>query len=84
MGAAGHCPYHRLWPSGAGSNLWHTLIGSWVMLPLTGFIEKKRGGEKNTTINQGCGGGDCGGGRNSDINSDGNCGGGLQWQRHLR
>ncbi len=29
------------------------------------------GGDENTTINQGCGGGDCGGSGNSDSNSDG-------------
>jgi len=46
MGAAGHCLYCRLWPSGAGSNLWRALIGSWVMPPLTGSIEIKWGGEK--------------------------------------
>ena len=46
MGAAGHCLYHRLWPSGTGSNLWHALIGSWVMPPLTGSIKIEWGGEK--------------------------------------
>jgi hypothetical protein len=34
------------------------------------------GGDKNITINHGCGGGDCGGSGNSDGNSDGNSGGG--------
>jgi hypothetical protein len=43
MGAAGHCLYRRLWPSGAGSNLWHALIGSWVMPPLTGSIKIEQG-----------------------------------------
>ncbi len=48
MGAAGHCLYRRLWPSasGAGSNLRHAFIGSWVMPPSTGSIEIERGGEK--------------------------------------
>ena len=41
------------------------------MPPLNGSIEIKQGGEKNITINHGCGGGDCGGGGNSDSNSDG-------------
>jgi hypothetical protein len=46
MGAAGHWLYCRLWPSGAGSNLWRALIRSWVMPHSTGSIEIKRGGEK--------------------------------------
>jgi hypothetical protein len=46
MGAAGHCLYHQLWSYGIGSNQWRTLIGSWVMLPLTGSIKIGRGGEK--------------------------------------
>ncbi len=71
MGATGHCLYRRLWPSGAGSNLWCALIGSWVMTPSNGSIEIERGGEKNTTINHGCGGGNCGSGGNIDSNSDG-------------
>ena len=71
MGATGHCLYHRLWPSGAGSNLWRAFMGSWVMPPLTGSIKIERGGEKNITINHGCGGCDCGSGSNSDSNSDG-------------
>ena len=75
MGAPGHCLYRRLWPSGANSNLWHALIGSWVMPPLIRSIEIERGGEKNITINHGCGGGDCGGGVSSDSNSDGDGGG---------
>ena len=75
MGAAGHCLYRRLWPSGAGSNLWRALIGSWVMPTSNGSIEIKRGGEKNITINHGCGGGDFGSGGNSDSNSDGDGGG---------
>ena len=75
MGAAGHCLYRRLWPSGAGSNLWRALIGSWVMPTSNGSIEIERGGEKNITINHGCGGGDFGSGGNSDSNSDGNGGG---------
>ena len=45
MGAAGHCLYRRLWPSGAGSNLWCALIGSWVMPPSNGSIKIERGGE---------------------------------------
>jgi len=69
MGAAGHCLYRRLWPSGAGSNLWRAMIGSWVMRPSNGSIKIERGGEKNITINHGCGGGDCGSGGNSDSNS---------------
>ena len=75
MGATGHCLYRRLWPSGAGSNLWRALIGSWVMPTSNGSIEIERGGEKNITINHGCGGSDCGGGGNSDSNSDGDGGG---------
>ena len=47
MGATGHCLYRRLWPSGAGSNLWRALIGSWVMPPSSVSIEIERGGEKN-------------------------------------
>ena len=76
MGAAGHCLYRRLWPSGAGSNIWRALIGSWVMPPSNGSIEIKRGGEKNITINHGCGGGDCGSGGNSESKSDDGDGGG--------
>ena len=34
------------------------------------------GGDKNITINHGCGGGDCGGSGNSDGNSDGDVGSG--------
>jgi len=45
------------------------------MPPLTGSIEIERGGEKNITINHGCGGGDCGSGSNSNSNSDGDGGG---------
>ena len=56
MGAAGHCLYRRLWPYGAGSNLWHALIGSWVIPTSNGSIEIERGGEKNITITHGCGG----------------------------
>jgi hypothetical protein len=41
------------------------------MPPLIRSIEIKRGGEKNMTINHGCGGGDCGGGVNSDSDGDG-------------
>ena len=33
------------------------------------------GGDKNITINHGCGGGNCGGSSNSDGNTDGNGGG---------
>jgi hypothetical protein len=71
MGAAGHCLYRRLWPSGVGSNLWRALIGSWVMPPSNGSIKIEQGGEKNIAINHGCGGGDCGSGGNSDSNSNG-------------
>jgi len=46
MGAAGHCLYRCLWPSGAGSNLWRALIGSWVMPFSTGSIKIEWGGEK--------------------------------------
>ena len=41
------------------------MIGSWVTPPTTGVIVIERGGDKNVTINYGCGGGDCGGGSNS-------------------
>ena len=75
MGAAGHCLYRRLWPSGAGSNIWRALIGSWVMPPSNGSIEIERGGEKNITINHSCGGGDCGSGGNSESKSNGYGGG---------
>ena len=51
------------------------MIGSWEMPPSIGSIEIERGGEKNITINHGCGGGDCSGGGNSDSNSDGDGGG---------
>ncbi len=54
------------------------LIGSWVSPPTTGDIEIDRRGDKNITINHGCGGGDCGGGGNSggdDGGNDGNGGG---------
>jgi len=46
-------------------------------LPTTGVIEIERGGDKNITINHGCGGGDCGGGSNSggDDGGDGSDGG---------
>ncbi len=57
MGAAANCLYRRLWPSGAGSNLWRALIGSWVTPPSNGSIEIEQGGEKNITINHSCGGG---------------------------
>ncbi len=40
-----------------------------------GSIEIERGGEKNITINHGCGGGDFGSVGNSDSNSDGDGGG---------
>jgi len=39
--------------------------GSWVTPPTTGVIKIERGGDKNITINHGCGGGDCGGSSNS-------------------
>ena len=35
------------------------------------FHQNRAGGEKNITINHGCGGCDCGSGSNSDSNSDG-------------
>jgi hypothetical protein len=41
------------------------------MPPSNGSIEIERGGEKNITINHGCGGGYCGSSGNSDSNSDG-------------
>ena len=44
--------------------------------PTTGVIEIERGGDENITINHGCGGGDCGGGRNSG--GDGGDGGGRE------
>jgi hypothetical protein len=75
IGAAGHCLYCRIWPSGAGSNRWRALIKSWEMPPLIGSIEIKRGGEKNITINHGCSGSNCGSGGNSDSTSDGDGGG---------
>jgi hypothetical protein len=45
------------------------------MPPLSGSTEIEWGGEKNITINHGCGGGDCVGDGNSDSNSDGDGGG---------
>ena len=45
------------------------------MPPTTGAIEIEQGGDKNITINHGCGGGDCGGSGNSDGNCDGDGGG---------
>ena len=46
------------------------------MLPTTGIIEIEQGGDKNITINHGCGGGDCGGDSNSGGNDSGNAGNG--------
>ena len=44
--------------------------------PTTGVIEIERGGDKNITMNHGCGGGDCGGCSNSGGNGgDGGNGG---------
>ncbi len=60
----------------ACSNRWRALIGSWVTPPTTGIIEIKRGGDKNITINHGCGGGNCGGGSNSGGNNGGDGGDG--------
>ena len=40
------------------------------MPPSNGSIKIERGGEKNRTINHGCGGGDCGSGGDSYSNSD--------------
>jgi hypothetical protein len=59
----------------ACSNQRRALIGSWVTLPTTGVIEIERGGDKNITINHGCGGGDCGGGSNSGNGGNGRDGG---------
>jgi len=44
--------------------------------PMTGVIEIEQGGDENTTINHGCGGGDCGGGSNSGGDDGGNGGNG--------
>ena len=57
------------------SNRWRALIGSWVTPPTTGAIEIERGGDKNITINHGCGGGNCGGGGNSGGGDGGDAGG---------
>ena len=48
--------------------------------PGTGAIEIKQGGDKNLTINHGCGGGNCGGGgnRGGDDGGDGSDGGGIE------
>jgi len=45
------------------------------MPPLNGSIKIERGGEKNITINHGCGGSNCGSGGISDTNSDGDSSG---------
>jgi len=45
-----------------------------VTPPTIGIIKIERGGDKNITINHGCGGDDCGGGSNSGGNG-GNGGG---------
>ncbi len=45
------------------------------MPPTTGVIKIERGGDENITINHGCGGGDCGGGRNIGGGNDGGDGG---------
>ena len=66
MDATGHGLYRHLWAVCTCSNQRRTLIWSWVMPPTTGAIEIERGGGKNITINHGCGGGDCGGGGNSN------------------
>jgi hypothetical protein len=76
MGAAGHGLYRHLWADRARSNRRRALIGSWVTPPMTVAIKIEQGGDKNITINHGCGGGDCGGSCNSDGNSDGDGGGG--------
>ena len=76
MGATGHVLYRHLWAARARSNQRRALIGSWLTLPTIGAIKIERGGDKNITINHGCGGGDCGGSCNSDGISDGNGGGG--------
>ena len=62
----------------ACSNRRRTLIGSWVTSSTIGVIEIERGGDKNITINHGCGGGDFGGGSNSggDNGGDGGNNGG--------
>ena len=64
MGAAGYG--RHLWAARARSNRRHALIGSLVTPPTTGAIKIERGGDENITINHGCGGGNCGGGGNSD------------------
>jgi hypothetical protein len=76
MGATGHGLYRHLWADRARSNRRRALIGSWVTPPTTGAIEIERGGDKNITINHGCGGGDCGCSCNSDGSSDADGGGG--------
>jgi hypothetical protein len=76
MGAAGHGLYCHLWADRARSNRRRALIGSWVTPPMTVAIKIEQGGDKNITINHGCGGGNCGGSCNSDGNSDGDGGGG--------
>jgi hypothetical protein len=76
MDAAGHGLYCHLWAARAHSNQRRALIGSWVTPPMTGVIEIKRGGDKNITINHGCGDSDCGGSCNSNGKSDGSGGGG--------
>ena len=49
------------------------------MPPKTGVIKIKRGGDKNITINHGCGGSDCGGSSNSgDDGGDDGGGGGRE------
>ena len=64
----------------ACSNRRRALIGSWVTPPTTGVIKIQRGGDENITINQGCGGGNCGGGSNSrgDDGGDGGDGRGRE------
>jgi len=51
-----------------------------VTPPTTGTIKIEQRGDKNITINHGCGGGNCGGGGNSGCNNggDGGKGGGRE------
>ena len=60
----------------ACSNRRCALIGSRVTPHTTGVVKIERGGDKNITINHGCGGGNCGGGSNIDGGDGGNGGNG--------
>ncbi len=58
------------------AGLAHYTRFGFAMMPTAWSNNLGGGGDKNITINHGCGGGDCGGSGNSDGNSDGNGGGG--------